>query len=146
MVGASQRIVDAVDTLPLRPGMRVLEIGCGPGVAARLVADRVGPGGFVLAVDRSAKAVDLCRRGSADTIAAGLLDVRQVAIEELELQPGEARYDLAFALRVGAFDGRHPDVGIRALGRVAAALVPGGRLWLESHPTLRPFDPTRIAG
>lgn len=146
MAAPSERIRDAVEALPLRAGMRVLEIGCGPGAAARLVAERVAPGGFVLAIDRSAKAVEQCRRGSADEIAAGLLDVRECAVEDLELAPGEARYDLAFALRVGAFDGRHPDVGIRALGRVAAALVPGGRLYIESANIIRPVDPTRFAG
>jgi hypothetical protein len=32
--------------------------------------------------------------------------VRQVAIGEFELEPGKAAYDLAFAVRVGALDGR----------------------------------------
>jgi len=35
--------------------MRVLEIGCGPGMAARVVA-ALGDDGFVLATDRSARA------------------------------------------------------------------------------------------
>ena len=29
----------------------------------------------------------------------------------LVLEPGEARFDLAFAVRVGALDGRHPEAG-----------------------------------
>ncbi|KQP27974.1 cyclopropane-fatty-acyl-phospholipid synthase family protein [Aeromicrobium sp. Leaf272] len=133
----SARILAAVDALPLEPGMRVLEIGCGPGAAAREVVRRLGPDGFTLATDRSATAVDQCRRHAAAEIAAGRLDVRQVAVEDLLLEPDEAPYDLAFALRVGALDGRHPTLASRALPRVTAALLPGGLLLVGDGADLR---------
>lgn len=129
----SARILAAVESLPLTPGLRVLEIGCGPGAAAREVARRVAPAGFVLATDRSATAVRQCRHHGEDEVAAGLLDVRQVAVEDLELGSDEPPFDLAFALRVGALDGRHPDLGRRALPRIAAALTPAGRLVVDGH-------------
>jgi len=56
MPSLSPRLAAIVDALPLRPGMRVLEIGCGPGVAAREVARRLR-GGHVLGIDRSQKAM-----------------------------------------------------------------------------------------
>jgi hypothetical protein len=59
------------------------------------------------------------------------------AAEELELDPSDERYDLAFAVRVGAFDGRHPDAGARALERLGRALVPGGRLLIDGGDPLR---------
>lgn len=133
---ASDRIRDFVAALPLRPGMRVLEIGCGPGVAARLVAARVAPG-LVLAIDRSATAVAQARAGSAAEIAAGVMLVRQSAIEDFALDEGEAPFDLAFAMRVGALDGRHPELEQRALSRIAAALVSGGRLFIDGGAPLR---------
>jgi protein-L-isoaspartate O-methyltransferase len=37
----SPRLAAIVDALPLKPGMRVLEIGCGPGAAARVIARRL---------------------------------------------------------------------------------------------------------
>jgi SAM-dependent methyltransferase len=114
----------------------VLEIGCGPGAAARAVAGLIGDG-QVLAIDRSATAVDQARRGSVAEIAAGRLVVRHVAVEELELQPGEAPYDLAFAVRVGALDGRHPEAGRRAMRRITAALTPTGRLFVDGGNPLR---------
>ncbi|WCO69236.1 methyltransferase domain-containing protein [Iamia majanohamensis] len=123
--------------MPLRPGMRVLEVGCGPGVAARAVATRVGPDGFVLATDRSATAVAQCEAGSAQELAAGLMAVRLVAAEDLALRDGEAPYDLAFAVRVGALDGRHPDAGRRARARLAEVLVPGGVLYVDGGDPLR---------
>lgn len=132
----SPRLAAIVEALPLRPGLRVLEIGCGPGAAARAVARRIGEG-QVLAIDRSAKAVQQARRGSEAEIASGRLVVRQVAVEEFALAAGEAPYDLAFAVRVGALDGRHPEAGRRALRRIAAALTPTGRLFVDGGNPLR---------
>jgi precorrin-6B methylase 2 len=109
----------------------VIEIGCGPGAAAREVAHRVGPHGHVLAVDRSAKAIAMLTKSGADLIAAKRLTVRQVAAEELELPSDEERYHIAFAVRVGAFDGRDPHAGALALERLDDALVPGGRLFVD---------------
>jgi ubiquinone/menaquinone biosynthesis C-methylase UbiE len=42
-------------------GMRVLDIGCGPGDVSMLIADRVGPTGHVIGIDSSAEAIDAAR-------------------------------------------------------------------------------------
>lgn len=128
---------EIVSALPLQPGMRVLEIGCGPGAAAREVAARVGSGGFVLAIDRSAKAVAQARASAASELAAGRLEFRHVAVEDFELEAGEERFDLAFAVRVGALDGRHPELEARALDRIAAALTRRGELFVDGGDPLR---------
>lgn len=135
----SPRLAAVVDALPLRPGLRVVEIGGAPGAAAREVARRVAPDGHVLVVDRSAKGVALVERTCADEIAAGLLSVRCVAVDDLALEPGEAPYDLALACRVGVLDGRHP--GERARAAVASVLVPGGRLYVDTGTPLTEVDP-----
>lgn len=127
----SARLLAVVDTLPLRPGMRVLEIGGAPGTAAREVARRIAPDGHVLIIDRSARGVALTRRSCAEEIAAGLLDVRQVAAEDVTLEPGETPYDLAFACRVGVLDGRHPAQEGRALERIDAMLAPGASVLID---------------
>ncbi|MCR6496925.1 class I SAM-dependent methyltransferase [Thermomonas sp. S9] len=132
----SPRLTAIVEALPLRPGLRVLEIGCGPGVAARAVARRIG-GGHVLGIDRSAKAIAQAVAGSGAEIAAGRLRFRRVAVEDFELQEGEQPYDIAFAVRVGALDGRHPELERAALDRIARALVKGGRLFLDGGDPLR---------
>lgn len=132
----SARLREIVDALPLRPGSRVLEIGCGPGVAARAVLHRIGEG-RVLAIDRSATAIHQARAGSAAELASGRLVFRCVAVEDLVLAPGEAPYDLAFAVRVGALDGRHPDVGRRALARLQQVLTRDGRLFVDGGDPLR---------
>jgi SAM-dependent methyltransferase len=137
----SPRLMAIVDALPLKPGMRVLEIGCGPGAAAREVARRIGRG-YVLAIDRSSTAIAQARASSRAETASGILGFRRVAIEDFELDPGEAPFDLAFGVRIGALDGRHPDAGVQAKQRIAAALKPRGRLFIDGgNPLLEiPLD------
>src|SRR5205814_159316 len=89
----SPRLKAVVDALPLRPDSRVLEIGCGPGAAARAVAALLNTG-HILAVDRSAAAISQARAAAHDEIAWGRMSVRQVAAEDFVLQPDEAPYDL----------------------------------------------------
>ncbi|GLQ52789.1 SAM-dependent methyltransferase [Devosia nitrariae] len=138
MPALSPRLAAIVDALPLRPGLRVLEIGCGPGAMAREIAARIGDG-HVLAVDRSATAVAQAEAGCADEIESGRMSVRQSAAEDFELLPGEAPFDLAVAIRVGAFDGRYPQAGEKARARLRAALVPGGKLYIDGGDPLYEF-------
>lgn len=132
----SQRLLEIVEALPLRDGIRVLEIGCGPGAMAREIARRIGDG-HILAIDRSAKAVAQAGVSSRAEIAAGRMSVRQSAAEDFTLDVGEQPFDLAVAIRVGALDGRHPEAGKAARRRIAAALVPHGRLFIDGGTPLR---------
>lgn len=132
----SLRLAAIVEALPLRPGLRVLEIGCGPGAAARAVVARIGDG-YVLGIDRSPRAIAQALTTSRDALATGRLAFRQAAAEEFDLTPGEAPYDLAFAIRVGALDGRHPAQGRLALDRIWRALAPHGRLFIDGGDPLR---------
>ena len=141
MVAAiSARLLGVVDALPLRPGMRVLEIGGAPGAAAREVAQRVAPDGHVLVLDRSATGIDLTRRSCAAEIEAGLLSTLCASVEEFELDAAVAPFDLAFACRVGALDGRHPALYEAALKRLSAVLVAGGALFVDTGDPLRRID------
>lgn len=110
----SPRLKEIVDALPLHKGLRVLEIGRGPGTAAREVAKRIG-NCHILAIDRSEKAILQAIRNSQDKIIAGSLSFRQVAIEHFELEENEAPYNIAFAVRVRAVDGCHPKIEELAL-------------------------------
>src|ERR1700744_5099246 len=52
----------AAHLLPhLRPGQRVLDVGCGPGTISCDLAAAVGPAGYVLGVDASGEAVEKAR-------------------------------------------------------------------------------------
>ena len=139
MSALSPRLAAIVDALPLRPGLRVLEIGGAPGAAAKAVAQRIG-NGHILVIDRSAKGIALIQRTAAAEIEAGLLSARQVAAEDFELLPSEAPFEIAFAVRVGALDGRHPEAGAVAKQRIAVALTPTGRLFIDGGDPLREVD------
>ena len=117
-----------------RPAL--LEIGCGPGVAARAILERIGKG-YILAIDRSAKAIAQAKAGSATELATGRLEFRQIAIESFVLGKSEKPYDLALAVRVGALDGRHPEAGLLALRRIRAALSKNGRLFIDGGDPLK---------
>lgn len=132
----SPRLAAIVAALPLRPGMRVLEIGCGPGAAARAVLRRMGEG-QVLAIDRSPRAIAQAVAGSVAELASGQLQFRCVSVEDLVLGPGEQPYDLAFAVRVGALDGRHPAAGRIACERLRRVLVKDGPLFVDGGNPLR---------
>jgi trans-aconitate methyltransferase len=132
----SPRLAAIVDALPLQPHSRVLEIGCGPGGAARAVAARL-VSGHILAIDRSALAIAQTQTSAADEIASGRMTVRQTAIEDFVLHPDEEPYEVVFAVRVGALDGRHPKPGKRALQRIAGATTAGARLFIDGGDPIR---------
>jgi ubiquinone/menaquinone biosynthesis C-methylase UbiE len=60
----------------LAPGMRVLDVGCGPGDVSFLAARLVGPEGTVIGVDTSLEAIELARQRAA---AVGLTNVHFLA-------------------------------------------------------------------
>ncbi|MFC3200034.1 class I SAM-dependent methyltransferase [Parapedobacter deserti] len=132
----SKRLTEAVDALPLFNGIRVLEIGCGPGAAAREVSKRIGSG-HILAIDRSAKAIQQAIAGSQNEITSKRLSFRQVAIEDFVLANGEEPFHIAFAIRVGALDGRHPEIEARALSKIAKALTKNGKLYIDGGTPLK---------
>ena len=106
----SERLRRVVDRLDVRPGDRVLEIGCGHGVAATLVCER---GGRLTAIDRSPKMIEAAARRNAAYVADGTAEFLVGSLEELEL--GDRRFDRIFAVRVGLFH-REP-ARARALAR-----------------------------
>jgi hypothetical protein len=132
----SPRPLAIVDALPLRPGMPILyhrvRAGRGGPRDRRRICDR-----YALGIDRSATAIAQAEAASAVEIASGRLGFRQVAAEDFELLPEDAPFDLAVAVRAGALDGRHPAAGQRARARIAAALLPAGRLFIDGGDPLR---------
>jgi ubiquinone/menaquinone biosynthesis C-methylase UbiE len=119
--------VAIVDLLRLKPGMSVAEIGAGSGFLARLIAERVGADGRVVATELEEKMVaHMAGRAKAE----GLTNFTAV-----RGQPG------ATGLEAGAFDAvamvnvysflDQPDPMLRS---AAGALKPGGLLLIVDYP------------
>ena len=119
----SERLRNIVDRIGIRPDDRVLEIGCGHGVAATLVCERL-EGGRLTAVDRSEKMVRAAARRNAPHVEAGRAEFLVAHLEDLDL--GDRRFDRIFAARVGLFH-REPE---RARGLIEDYLAPGGELFV----------------
>jgi len=112
-----ERIRLAVELVDPRPGEQILEIGCGPGVAAALVAEQL-TSGHLVAIDRSAVAIDRATRRTAGW-------PERVSFLETTLAdyvPDRA-FDKVFAVNVNVF---WTGPAEREASVVAACLRPGG--------------------
>jgi ubiquinone/menaquinone biosynthesis C-methylase UbiE len=120
----SARLRAVVDRLDVHPDHRVLEIGCGHGIAATLVCERLTTGRYT-AIDRSAKMIEAATRRNARHVAAGTAEFLVAALEDADL--GDRRFDRILAARVGLFH-REPE---RAQALASRWLAPGGRVLTE---------------
>lgn len=125
--------------MPLSSGVRVLEIGCGTGAMAREMLKRIGDG-KILAIDRSARAINQAIRASRSEIQTGKLVFRRQSVEQFTCDAGEPPFDIAIAIRVGALDGRHPELAEESLRRIARALGKKGKLFIDGGNPLREIN------
>ena len=123
-----ERVRLAVELLGVEPGDRLLEIGCGPGVAASLVCERL-LSGRMLAIDRSETQVERARRRNEAHLSSGRLVVETLALADLDV--GTERFDKVFAINVNLF---WLGPATRELERVRGALSPSGKLFLFYEP------------
>src|SRR5437764_13132870 len=92
----SQRTAEeaAAFLLPeLRPGMRLLDVGCGPGSIPRGLAERVAPG-EVIGIDLSRETLAAARDEAG---ARGVTNLRYEAASGYQLPDDDASFDAAYA-------------------------------------------------
>lgn len=105
------------EDLGLTAAWRCADVGAGTGTVARLLADRVGPAGRVLAVDTDTRFLA--------PLADGVLTVQERDIVADPLEPGQ--FDLVHARLLL----EHLPARDAVLRRLADALAPGGWLLVE---------------
>ena len=102
----------------IKEGMKILEPGCGTGRLTEILADRVGPGGLVVALDISPKMVKACRHrfGTRSNVK-----VYCTAVEDFS--PAEGAFDLVICQQVFP----HFDDKAEALSKMTGHLKPWGK-------------------
>jgi SAM-dependent methyltransferase len=111
------------EALAIEPADRILEVGCGHGVTASLVCERLAAGTFT-AIDRSTKMIEMAAARNREHVTSGRARFEAVALEDADF--GGERFDKVFAVHVAEFWRRPAE----ALGVVRALLAPGGALYL----------------
>jgi SAM-dependent methyltransferase len=117
----------AVRLLEVQPADRVIELGCGPGVAIAALAAQATRG-MVVGVDHSGVMIAQARRRNRAAIAAGRVRLLHTPVQALSTSDGP--FDAALAVNtVGMWP--EPAARLRELARL---LRPGGRVALVSQP------------
>lgn len=122
-MGTENEVAFLVEELGLLPGMRVLDVGCGPGRHAYALAER---GIEVHGVDIAQTFIDLATARAPQGATFERLDARAL--------PFDAEFDAVISLCQGAFGlaggaaAAGPDPDGVVLDGMARALRPGGRI------------------
>jgi SAM-dependent methyltransferase len=117
---ASDRLAWAVEVLDVAPEDRILEVGCGHGVAVSLVCERLGAG-RITALDRSPKMIETAQKRNAPNAEK----VRFITASLEAANLGAEAYDKVFAVHFAAL--HKPGTALEVVHR---ALVPRGALYL----------------
>ena len=110
-----------LDLARIQPGQRILDIAAGAGEPAVSAAERVGPGGYVLATDISEGIVELARQVAHER---GLKQIETRAMDGEKLDLPDASFD-AVLCRLGLMYMPHP---VTALSEWRRVLKAGGRV------------------
>ncbi len=110
-----------LDLARIQPGQRILDIAAGAGEPAVSAAERVGPGGYVLATDISEGIVELALHVARER---GFRQIETRAMDGENLDLPDASFD-AVLCRLGLMYMPHPVTALREWRR---ALRPGGRV------------------
>lgn len=111
------RMLQCWDRAGVGEGMRVLDVGCGPGYATLDLGQRVGPTGEVVGIERSQRYITY---GMQRCIARGTNHVHFVEQDVLDPLPGD--FEATWCRWVGSFV-KSPDT---LAANIAGALAPGG--------------------
>jgi ubiquinone/menaquinone biosynthesis C-methylase UbiE len=111
--GEARGRLRALELVDARPGMRVLDLACGPGTLSRRLALQVSPGGEVVGIDLAPGMIEVARAAQIPNARFEVMDIERLTFAD------------------GSFDGAACGHGIQFAPDLAAALH-------ETRRVLRP--------
>jgi len=147
----------AIELVGAKPGMRILDLACGPGTLTRVLARQVAPGGEVIGVDLAGGMVELARASAPTNARFEVMDMEQLSFADASFDAAACGHGLQFAtdlvralrearrvLRQGAFLGASvPSTGIKE--DVWAQINSVVDRWLPPRPVIADNEDTRAA-
>ena len=121
-----ERPYEVLESMGLKPGMKVADIGCGSGYYARKMATQVGPGGVVYGVDIQPEMLDilveLCDAEEVTNVKPVLGD---------EKDPKLPRGEIDWMILADVYhEFQYPE---EMLAKMLEALAPGGKVVLLEY-------------
>ncbi len=132
-----ERLLLMVDSLGLKKGQTVADIGCGSGVISRLIARKLGPTGTVLAVDVQDEMLNRLRENLE---AEGIENVRPV--KGTQKSPGLEPESVDLAIMVDVY--HEFEFPWEMLQEISGALKPGGRVCFVEYRMEDPRVPIKL--
>jgi ubiquinone/menaquinone biosynthesis C-methylase UbiE len=90
-----------IELAAARPGMRILDLACGPGNLSRRLAAQVAPGGEVTGVDLAPGMIELARAADIQNARFEVMDIEQLAFTDATFDVAVCGHGLQFAPNLG---------------------------------------------
>src|SRR5260370_22139437 len=112
------RVLELVDA---KPGMRALDLACGPGTLSRRLAQQVSPGGEVVGVDLAPGMIEVARVAQIPNARFEVMDIERLTFDDAYIDSAVCGHGMQFAPELGAALGEARRV-FRTEARFAASV------------------------
>ena len=145
--GESAGRMRALETLDARPGMRILDLACGPGTLTRRLAAAVSPDGQVIGVDLAPGMIELAQSMHVPSARFELMDIEQLTFDDGYFDAVICGHGFQFAsdLPRALREARRV---LRPQGRLAASVPIGSRgetVWIQLDSVIDRWLPPAAA-
>src|SRR4029077_9047549 len=114
--GEARGRLRALELVDAKPGMRVLDLACGPGTLSRRLAMQVSPGGEVVGIDLAPGMIEVARAAKIPNARFEVMDIERLTFADGSFDAAACGHGLQFA----------PDLAV-ALRETRRVLRPNAR-------------------